>query len=260
MIAFSAAISVMAKNSEKVAIISDSYLTPNRLRNIVFKNNINIEPHRTSQNNTTLGVNNLAKGGLTFGRVLADEELLESWLENYPAVTLLHIGACDIVNKHIEVSQGPLSPGKTFCKILTDFIESLNRVAREKLKSEYQQWADIHRFIFVQLPDWQNFKSHRKNSLKAEDYRRIRRKVNKYLRNCLGRLYGLYKTLVIQPGTAGAKFKGVHLDDGSQKTYNEKVFNSVKRVLCKDCSPSTNWNTNRIIKEEFCVNTSCTKN
>ena len=249
----------MSRAPQTCTILSDSYLTKERIRGSILGNSVNIEPHRTSLGNTRVKVVNLAKGGSTFNKVLANEELLKAWVQSQPAVTLVHIGACDLVNKHIIVTQGKDSVGKTFCKILTDFLGSLNDIAKSELKERYQQWAEGHKFIYVQLPDWQNFQSKRRGSLSAEEYKLIRRKVNRYLKNCLGRIYGLHKALVVQPGISQAALNGVHFDKPSQKIYNKLVFNSVKRVLCEQCSPKQCWTTKKIIEQEFCTNNNCAK-
>ena len=92
------------------------------------------------------------------------------------------------------------------------------------MKGKFQEWADQHKYLFVQLPDWQKFRSKRKGSLQSEEYKTIRRKVNKYMRRCVGRVYGLHKMLVIQPGTTGATVVGVHLNEKGQVDYNKKIF------------------------------------
>ena len=97
-----------------VTIVSDSFLTPFRLKHSGIKNSIKIRGHQVAPHDNEVRIVNLAKGGHTFRKFLNNKDLLQSWIESKPTVTLIHLGPVDIVNKEIQFTSEVLSIGQVF--------------------------------------------------------------------------------------------------------------------------------------------------
>ena len=243
----------------KIVILSDSYLNCHRIKGIVKNNQIDISPHTTSNNQKKIKVTNFASGGQTFNRLKADQEVLQNWAQSRPSVTIIHIGACDLINKKTDLDTGDKKLGKKWVELIIEFVEALNKLAEEYQGDTFSIWAESHKFVLVQLPDWREFESHRADSLNFEQYRKIRKNINKHLKDYMSRFWHHHKVLVIQPRTADEDIQGVHLSPGSQTIYNKDIFNAVSRLLCSYCSPKGAFSNKTLQEERMCIDRKCKK-
>ena len=69
-------------------------------------------PHATEGRHPELGdlyrsarIQNLSKGGGTMQMMLEDKGAMEKWVEEVPALTIMHLGGCDISNGDISESK-----------------------------------------------------------------------------------------------------------------------------------------------------------
>ena len=54
---------------------------------------------------------------------------------------------------------------------------------------EYKEWHKEHLFLIAQLPDWCNFIQTRQDSMNSEEYKIIRREINRKLKLNKFRIY-----------------------------------------------------------------------
>ena len=110
------------RGKDTIVILSDSYLNKFRVSHNGVNGMLDISPHATSKGNNCVEVINLASGGQTFSKIEKEEIVLTRWIESAPIITLIHIGACDIINKDIDLNKGKESLGNFFYNILINFI------------------------------------------------------------------------------------------------------------------------------------------
>ena len=240
-----------------VTIVSDSFLTPFRLKHSGIKNSIKIRGHQVAPHDNEVRIVNLAKGGHTFRKILSNKDLLQSWIESKPTVSLIHLGPVDIVNKEIQFTNKDLSIGQVFKDVLVDFVNKLEEVAKNFLKNNFNSWQSSHTFILCALPDWRNYTKKYKYCLDPVDYRFYRKRINKFLNRNIGKLLRENNILVVAPGTENAEYSGVHLVATSQRIYNEKILNAVKKVLCPACAPDPTWPKKDFHRQNFTTDKFC---
>ena len=212
-----------------IVIVSDSYLNSDRVISEV-KNNLCMSPHGTEY----LSVLNLAKGSLTWEELFNKKKILQQWISAAPRITVLHLGAVDIVSNKLVFKQQNRA-GKEFLALVERSIARLLHLAKDNLKN-FEEWEKEHRFLLVQLPDWGEYQA-RPGSLCPNKYRDIRRLINRELKNRRGLLWGKKNTLIVHPRTTNACMIGVHFDEETQAIYNAQIFEVVKKLACDHCRP-----------------------
>ena len=177
---------MMSEHKYDVCIISDSWLNSTRMKSCTAKDQnglitASISPHIRTNGASTLSIRNLSKGSLALTTVLASKEILKKWVETRPLVTILHIFACDIVNKRKSISPPPKkSVGTYYADYMEEALETMIHFAQENMQeSQYSEWVANHKFLVCALPDWKNFNQTWPNSLNAGEYRHLRSKINK---------------------------------------------------------------------------------
>ena len=128
-----------------VSILSDSYLNCHRLKGSVKNNCIEISPHITNEAQKTAKLRNFASGGQTFERLRKDIEELQQWVQCEPIITIIHIGACDLINKKTNLDIQDINMGQEFIYLVIDFISNLNKLADKILGNNFHIWADKHK-------------------------------------------------------------------------------------------------------------------
>ena len=228
---------MMSEQQHDICIISDSWLTPLRMRSCTVKEKngritASIRPHMRTNGVSALSVRNLSKGSLALTTVLASNEILSKWVETSPIVTVLHIFACDIVNKRVSLSPKPTkSIGTCYADYVEEALETMMHFAQENMQeSQYNKWVTNHKFLIFALPDWKNFEQTRPNSLNVVQYRHIRSKINKVLKKKRIRFLRQHNALLVHPALSNAEMNGVHLNHQSQAVYNTYLMNSVARL------------------------------
>ena len=78
------------------------------------------------------------------------------------------------MNKSVDIREENVSVGVKWVQIVSSFIEALNNGAASIVSDNFQSWAQNHKYILAQLPDWKYFKSKRRDSLSPIEYRSIR--------------------------------------------------------------------------------------
>ena len=213
-----------------LAILSDSYLKDFRISTQVEGGTLSLNPHSDRK----LKVYNLAKGSCTWKELINNKTILHSWANSRPEITLIHLGACDIINKQFVIEDiGKVARG--FTTYIEQSVETLVQFAKQQI-SDFDRWESYHRFVVVQLPDWGNYQAF-KGSLEPELYKQVRRLVNHQLKQNRGALFGKRNVIIVSPNTQYPQMKGVHYDDKTQAEYIEQIFEVVKKISCQSCRP-----------------------
>ena len=241
---------------QRLTIISDSYLKKSRLRDVCSRE-VPMYPHVSDTGSDKMIVTNLSKGSQTMDDFLLDEQLVKQWVSSKPNITIIHLGAVELVNKSIIIEEGNLSVGEKWLQIVSSFIETLNNEAAVLLKGNFQSWAQNHKYILAQLPDWKYFKSNREDSLSPTEYRAIRKKVNRHLKRQASRLLGELNVVVIAPRHVKDKIVGVHYSKRSQSRYVRDIMNATRKIGCKFCSPSAGISAKGLTEMNLCSTKEC---
>ena len=250
------------EGQKTIAILSDSYLTPKRLKYSGVNNFLKIRGHRVAPQEREVRVVNLAKGGQTFKKVLENKELLQAWIISKPTVSLIHLGPVDIVNREVdlEFKDKDLSFGVIFKNVIVNFVNKLEEVAKNFLGDNFDAWKRSHSYILCALPDWRDFNKKYEHCLNSDQYRHYRKRINKYLHKNIGKFLREYGILIIAPGTANANYSGVHLVATSQRCYNDRIINAIRKVLCPACRPEPTWSNKVLYEQNFTENKICRGN
>ena len=223
-----------------ICIIADSWLSKARMENCFESgtNRVEISPHINANGGCSWTVNNLSKGSRAITDVLRDGELLLRWVETRPSVTILHVFACDVVNRRKKiVPPSGTSIGTFYSDYVAEALQAMLHFAEQHMSAiQFGAWAAIHRFLVPALPDWKDFKQTRKGSMAAKEYRHFRMKINKVLKSKRIRFWRQYKALVIHPCMSNVEMVGVHLTPEFQAIFNEYILKSVASLLCGKCA------------------------
>ena len=174
---------------------------------------------------------NLSKGSLTMTRVLRKSSYIRRWAEFTPDVTVIGLGACDIITEGRQFRD----PACDFPKVMLDFLKTLREEATLHMSvSKWLWWSQHHRFLIIRPSDWADFHSSRA-IVSAVDYRRVRRLIGRGLKRHAARFYKEAGAVVVAPRVECTTVEGVHLAPASQAQYNAQVVQGVARMVCRDC-------------------------
>ena len=230
----------MQKNvCESVVLLGDSWLSEKRFKSFSYSNRlgefIDLTPH-SYMNNKDIEIKNLSRGGLTWGKLINDNNLMTAWVKQKPKATVIHASACEVVNKTFEFKKD-MSEAKCYADRLEGHIDQLSVFARQQMTPQvFQLWNQQHKFIIPVLPDWGAFEQQRSNSLSSEEYRKIRSRINKVLKEKAIKFWRNKKTLIISPHMEKPKFNGVHLSERDQIKFNEQIVQGLACILCDVCA------------------------
>ena len=244
------------------AIMGDSFTNEKRVMSEVRqvpRQHLPMLPHGTKSPRLpegsvyrTVKVENLSFGGATMETMLEETKAMERWVRDVPALTLLHLGGCDIGYGNISKDSTD-GPAKQYKKSLFNFLETWIERATETIeKYSYDNVAiqekmreriKVHKWLIVSIPDWgKNCKQVK--GVTAQDHVDIRRKCNSALGNTTTYLKTKYNAVVLKTNfeRSETNYKNIHLSFEDQKRYNEIIFSVARRLLCDVCS----WNPTRL--------------
>ena len=156
---------VNVQQEASVFIFADSYLNFGRLFttshiNENGVNSIRLDPHEYILENGQVvdraRMYNYSRGGCTMNMVLNNSVNILIWANNLPAITLLHLGACDVANEDI----GRVTDIRAkFPKKYIDFLQQLKAKGRVAAldKEAFDTKLQHHKFLVVGIPDWGKF-------------------------------------------------------------------------------------------------------
>ena len=225
------------------AVFGDSWVTEMRLKSkLTLDSNLesphyllNIKPH-TDNDKNNVKVLMLSEGGTTWKSMITNKQRLKMWIKVEPIWTLINTGACDIANRKLILGLGKKGVAVEFIEVVIENIKTMLEFARSSLgQQRYEEWYGKHTFLVAQLPDWCDFIQFRKNGMKSEEYRSIRRKINHKLKLNKGKLYKEVKAVMFCPPSEKPTMKGVHLDRASQEKYNNEIIRAIGKVICDKC-------------------------
>ena len=224
---------------ETVVILGDSWLSENRFKTVTdsagAEGFMKLAPH-SYRNKSFIELVNLSRGGLTWDKIIVNENLLSSWIRQKPKATVIHASACEVVNRSFHFEKD-ISEGKFYADRLVGHIDYLSQFARQHMTPQvFQRWDQEHRFIVPVLPDWGAFKQQRPNALSSEEYRKTRSRINKVLKEKAIKFWVDHKTLIISPHMEKITFQGVHLSQIDQIKFNNQIVQGVASVLCDSCA------------------------
>ena len=244
---------------KRLSIISDSYLKQSRISDVVRSSRVSMYPHVSDTGSDEMILTNLSKDGQTMNEFLLNKQLVKQWVSSKPNITVIHLGAVELVNKNVNIIDENMSVGEKWVQIVSNFIKELNTEAESILHGNFQSWAQNHKYILTQLPDWKYFKSNRKDSLSPEEYRSIRKNVNRHLKRQASKLLGRFNIVVIAPRHKNDKIVGVHYSKRSQKRYVRDIMNASAVINCKFCTPCEGISAKGLTKMQLCSNKKCKK-
>ena len=194
---------------------------------------------------------NLAKGSFSWKELINNKTILHGWANSRPEITLIHLGACDLINKKIVI-EDIAKVARGFTSYIEESVETLVEFAKQQI-SDFDQWVSYHKFVVVQLPDWGKYQAF-KGSLEPELYKKARRLVNHQLKQNRGALFGKRNIVIVSPNTQNPQMKGVHYDDKTQAEYIKQIFEVVKKISCQSCRPKKDTPTKQIatLKDPGC--------
>ena len=230
----------MQKNvCDTVVFLGDSWLSDRRFKGVIYSDRaeefIKLAPH-SYKHKSIIELKNLSKGGLTWDKIINNENLLSSWVRQKPKVTVIHASACEIVNRSFNFDK-EISEGKFYADRLVGHINYLSDFARQHMTPQvFQQWDPEHRFVVPVLPDWGTFQQHRPNSISSEEYRKTRSRINKVLKEKAIKFWVNHKALIISPHMENIIFEGVHLSERDQVKFNKQIVQGVAKVICDSCA------------------------
>ena len=235
----------------EVAIIADAWLNAERLRSILtFENGlfINIRPHAQvfygKEGNFGYAVkavyHDFSKPGLTMSKFLNSDELVGNWVKVPTTITVVHLGATDILNTQDTVTEME-QPKVDFPERTINFLRYLLAIKKENIsKEEYEKWEHKHRFLVYQLPDWgQNFTN---KTLTPEDYKRLIRKINKGYARKASKMFKLARAFLVKPCLDQPQFQtgSVFLKEPWQKILNDTLITAIAKLICIRCKMDEN--------------------
>ena len=240
------------------AIMGDSFTNEKRVMSEVRqvpRQHLPMLPHGTKSPRLPEGsvyrtakVENLSFGGATMETMLEETKAMERWVRDVPALTLLHLGGCDIGYGNISKDSTD-GPKKQYKKSLFDFLETWIERATEEIekfsydnvaiKEKMREKVKVHKWLIVSIPDWGKNCTQVKG-VSAQDHVEIRRKCNHALDDTTTYLKNRYNAVVLRTNfeRKDTEYDNIHFSLEDQKRYNEIIFSVVRRLLCDVCS----WN------------------
>ena len=116
-----------------VCIMGDSFTAEDKVKSEVGhvpRQHLPMLPHGTKspmlvegEVYRTVKVENLSMGGATMKKMLGKKETMERWVSDIPALTVVHLGPCDIGNKDIYKSSDS-KPTKQYREKLYYFLDT----------------------------------------------------------------------------------------------------------------------------------------
>ena len=242
------------KKIKTVAILGDSFVIERRviedMGETPFKH-IPMLPHATKGAYPESGnlyrcarIENLSKGGGTMERMLRDEKAMKKWIEEVPALTIMHLGGCDIANGEISVQD--LRTGyrrrvelfmRTWLSIAEEKIKEHtyeNVVTKERMKDSLKS----HKWLIVSIPDWGK-ENNKIRGVTPEVHKVTRRMYNDALKCCSTYFWKEFKAVVFNVGflREDKNPDDIHYSTREQRKYNEIIFSVARKLLCDFC----NW-------------------
>ena len=254
-----------------LAVLGDSWTSKGRFRPEIVDTNprdyVDIRPHATSSetgNNSLSGkivvangafIENYSEGGYTLDRFLNDGVRLGKWAREVPELTILHVGACDIVNERKYESN---TIKKQFVKDVADFMDEWPKKARETLdkepsslhkrhlKNTFDHRLPKHQWLIVRIPVWDASNGIRYMDNKV--FGDLRRKANSGLADARTRFWLEHRAVVLPIDLQSPQFipGQVHLTDQYQREFNRQVLSAAAKIVCEFC----HWTRERLVSRE----------
>ena len=238
--------------TKTVAILGDSFLIEKRfiadMGETPFKH-IPMLPHATEGAYPESGnlyrcarIENLSKGGGTMKMMLKDESAMRKWIEEVPALTIMHLGGCDISNGEINGNK----PKIDYKNKVEHFMRTWLRVASEKIKKHIYENVAIkermenrlkdHKWLIVAIPDWGK-ENTQIRGVTPEVHKVRRRMCNDALKNCSTYFWNEYKAVVFNTGflRIDRDPDQIHCSTRDQRRYNEIIFGVARKLICDIC-------------------------
>ena len=229
-----------------VGLLSDSYLTFDKVKRYSIpgppREHFDMRPHVTetynNMSNDAAFIQHYSKGGLTMNKALEDEYLLGMWAIDIPALTILHLGACDLANTELSTMGDTIRT--VFPKKVSEFLKQWPIEARKTLensrqRAQFDRQLLVHKWLIIKVPDWGDSPAIRNIDFKT--YQDLRKKANTGLERSRSYFWKNFKAVFLLTHIDRPKFKDkqVHLIDEQQDAFNEQVFSAAAKVLCRYC-------------------------
>ena len=232
-----------------VFIFSDSYLNFGHLSTTSHINENGVNAIRLDPHEFVLGngqavdrarMYNYSRGGCTMNMVLSNAVNISIWANNLPAITLLHVGACDIANEDIGRVE---DIRKQFPVKYINFLEQLKARGRNAAfdKEVFDAKLEQHKWLVVGVADWGWFgDGYYAHSLNDADYFEARRLANDGLRANRKGLWQNHKAVLLFPAIERPVERNltpndVHLYGNTAWNYGNTIFKTMARLICPHC-------------------------
>ncbi|CAL4082484.1 unnamed protein product, partial [Meganyctiphanes norvegica] len=234
-----------------IFIIGDSWTTEKRTNSdrIKDKTNLVIRPHhvkfrlandgmhRADQPFEFVFLKNLSRGGLTFQKALNDQRALTRWAVDVPALSIVHLGGCDIA--YTDISRGNVK--KNFRDAVDNFLTQWPILAKEHTQNirEFNRRIKKHKWLLCNVPDW-GANSEIEN-ISAKEYRVARNKAHNVLKRNQKRWFESHKAFICFPLISSPERINIHLTPVSQADFIEQLFKASSKIICESCQTSDTY-------------------
>ena len=242
------------QNVRVIALLGDSWTSKKRFEHNIVDNNpadyIDICPHATtsstwrhSESNKIVVaecafLKNYSKGGYTLEEFLNDEDKLEKWARDYPDLSILHVGACDLANTG---KYNKDNVKKQFIKDLSYFLREWPRRAKKTLddgwrKAKFDRSLADHKWLIVKIPAWDESNGIR--NITNDVFKELRRKTNSALKNARTSFWNEFRAVILSTELQHPEFhsNSVHLTPSCQIEFNRQVLSAAAKVVCEFCT------------------------
>ncbi|CAL4198100.1 unnamed protein product [Meganyctiphanes norvegica] len=238
-------------NEMSIFIIGDSWTTEKRTNSdrIKDKTNLFIRPHhvkfrvandgmyRADQTFEFVFLKNLSREGLTFQKALNDQRALTRWAVDVPALTIVHLGGCDIANT--DIGRGNVR--KNFKDAVDNFLTQWPILAKEHTQNicEFNRRIKKHKWMLCNVPDL-GANSEIEN-ISAREYKVARSYAHACLKRNQKRWFESHKVFICFPAMSNPERRNIHLAPVSQAGFIEQLFKAVSKIICESCQTSDTY-------------------
>ena len=252
-------ITATTTNVKLVAFIGDSWLARHRFRSHIVgrypRDHIDLRPHAT-RTLTTIFHNTIAIEAafiefFSFSSAKIDECLtkslfLSSWAIEVPAVTVLHVGACDIANAKYNEDNIKEDLPMDIINLLIAWPERARESLRPDQRAEFDRKILYHKWLIVKIPNWSE--SGAINNMDPKIFKQLRKRANTGITNRKTRFWIQHRAAMIAPDLEHPKFQRgqVHLTEEHQNLFNTQILNATSKLMCEFCT----WTRDTFVPSE----------
>ena len=174
---------------------------------------------------------------MTFQQALSEERALTRWAADVPALTIVHLGGCDIANTDI----GKGNARQNFRETVDNFLTQWPNVARGYTHNtrEFNRKLKLHKWMICNVPDW-GANSHI-NNISPREYKVARSAAHCCFKRNQRRWFENHNAYICFPAMSHPVRNNIHLAPESQSIFIEQMFKAASKILCESCTTSDTY-------------------